>query len=96
MFTALAPQRAKHQSGFIVQTGGRHSLQYLDGDLFAEVEVDFAALTGIYADSLIIQVGNAQRRKPSPEEREIILGRIASALEFWKMAYEICYREQKQ
>jgi|GEM_PF-2096535 hypothetical protein len=93
MFVSLAPQRVKHDSGYIVQTGGRYALQYIYRDVFAEVEADFATVTGVYSDTLFIRRGDGPPENPSPEERNLILTRILSALDFWGMKHEICSRK---
>ncbi len=91
MFTQLAPQKVQHSSGFIVQTGSRYSLEYLDGNTVAEVEVDFAPVTAIYTDSVIIRTKNDISARPAtPEEKVIIVSRIESALQFLGAKYELC------
>jgi len=89
MFTKLTPQRIKHDSGYIVQTGGRFSLQYMEGDLVAEIKADFATVTGLYPDSLAIRRGSTPEI-PTDQMRELILTRIIEGLKFWNMKYEIC------
>lgn len=91
MFTRLSPQKVRHNSGYIVQTGGRYSLQYLDEDMAAEVLADFAPTTGIYPDSLTIRDNkDSPPRSPNTEERNMIMGRIEAALQFLGEQYEIC------
>ncbi len=91
MFTQLTPQKVQHSSGYIVQTGGRDSLQYLVGDTGAEVEADFASVTGIYPDSMTIRVKNdASARPATPQEKSLIMGRIESALKYLGEKYELC------
>ena len=91
MFTRLTPQRVRHSSGYIVQTGSRYSLQYLEGDTVAEVEADFAPVTGLYPDSMTIRAKNdAATRPATPEEKELIISRIESALKFLGEKYERC------
>src|SRR5205809_5407667 len=90
MFTRLAPQKVRHNSGYIVQTGGRYSLQYLHGDMAAEVQADFAPTTGIYPDSLTIRDNEGSPPRPAnSEERKMIMGRIEAALQFLGEKYEI-------
>lgn len=91
MFTRLTPQKVQHRSGYIVQTGSRHSLQYLDGDTTAEIEADFASVTGIYPDSMTIRLRNEPKARPaSSEEKALIMERIESALKFLGEKYEFC------
>jgi hypothetical protein len=91
MFTRIAPQKVQHNSGYIVQTGGRYCLQYLDGGMEAEVQADFAPTTGIYPDSLTIRDNEGSTPRPaSSEERKMIMGRIEAALKFLGEEYEIC------
>jgi hypothetical protein len=91
MFTKLSPQKVQHSSGYIVQTGGRYSLEYLDGQLLAEVQADFAPLTGLYPDSLMVRdQKDGEPRPPTSEERNTIMSRIEAALQFLGEKYEIC------
>jgi hypothetical protein len=91
MFTSLKPQRVQHDSGYIVQTGGQFSLQYLNEDLIAGIAVDNGpVITGLYPESMTLRRGkNAPLFAPTLDERDLIMGRIISALDFWKMKYEI-------
>lgn len=89
MFTKLTPQRIRHNSGYIVQSGGRFSFQYIDGDLVAEIPVDRAKITGLYPDSMTIHKGS-NSEAPTEQVRELILNRIIEGLKFWNMEYEIC------
>jgi hypothetical protein len=90
MFTSIKPQIARHDSGYIVQSGGKYRLQYLDKDVFAEIMIDRAAITGLYPESMTIRKGEkAPLIAPNLDEQELIMGRIISALGFWKMKYEI-------
>ena len=91
MFTRLKPQKVQHSSGYIVQTGGRYSMQYLDGELVAEVKADFASVTGLYPDSMTIRPKKDSPARPATmEERELIMERIKSALKFLGEKYELC------
>ena len=74
--------------GYIVQSGGRFSLQYLDGDLIAEIKVDRAEVTGLFPNSMTIVKGGVSKI-PNDKERNLILSRIINALGFWGMKYEI-------
>ncbi|HJW94094.1 MAG TPA: hypothetical protein VJ901_10790 [Thermoanaerobaculia bacterium] len=93
MFRRLAPQKVQHSSGYVVQTGDRYSLQYLEGDLCATIEVDFGVITGIYPDSMSIRHGSqGEVRRPTGIERQEIMDRIKGALDFMGTKYEICHR----
>jgi hypothetical protein len=90
MFTRLAPQKVQHSSGYIVQTGSRYSLQYLDGGTVAEVQADFAPVTGIFPNSMTIRAKNDTSPRPAtPDEKALIMSRIESALKFLKEKYEL-------
>jgi len=89
MFTSITPQKAQHDSGYIVQSGGRYSLQYLDGDLVGEIKVDRAAVTGLFPDSMVLRRANGPAAKPTAEEKELIMNRIKSALDYWGMKYHV-------
>ena len=89
MFTDLAPQKIQHHTGYIVQTGGRYSLQYVDGDIFAEIEVDFGPITGLYPDSMTVRRGDSAPALPSSDERELIVARVEEALNYWGMKFKI-------
>ncbi len=89
MFTQLTPQKIQHDSGYIVQTGGRFSLQYLNRDFIADIKVDFGTVTGLYPDSMTVRK-NGITIAPTAQEHEMILGHIIEALGYWNMKYEIC------
>jgi hypothetical protein len=88
MFKKLAPQKAQHKSGYIVQTGGRYTLQYIDGDLLAEVDVDFGPVTTVYPESMRLQKSGTQV-PVSPEQRATITDRMVKVLTFWNMNAQI-------
>ena len=91
MFTRIAPQRAQHSSGFIVQVGGRYSVQYLHGDLVAEVEADMLCQTvPLYVETLVLRRASGRSVALPLEERKIILERIENGLEFLGIPYELC------
>lgn len=88
MFTKLTPQKVKHDSGYIVQTGSRESLQYLKGNIKAEVKADFGNITRIYRESLVLHKDGVAIL-PSIEEHELILKHITDALTFLGENYEL-------
>jgi hypothetical protein len=88
MFKKLTPQRVQHSSGYIVQTGSRDSLQYVNGDLIAEVKADFGQVTTIYPNSLVLRKKEMEVL-PSIEEQELILRCITAALDFLGEKYEL-------
>lgn len=91
MFNRITPQKVQHHSGYIVQTGSRYSLQYIDGDLSAEVEADFAPVIGLYPNSMTIRCANGSpARTATKEEQELIMNRIECALKFLGEKYELC------
>lgn len=92
MFKRLAPQKVQHTSGYIVQTGGRYSLEYIGDKVTASVEADFVRVTGIYPESMTIRDLNASTRPATEEERARIMERITSALAFLGEKYEIYRR----
>ena len=90
MFIRISPQKAQHRSGFIVQVGSRYSVQYMPGDLTAEVSADFAAVTGIYPETLTLSRTDGCSMTPTAEDRKMIIKRIKNGLEFLGMRCELC------
>ena len=90
MFTRIAPQRAQHDDGSVVQIGGRYAVQYVQGNLMAEIEADFAALTGIYPETLIMHRMDGSPITTTDEERSAILAKILSGLSCLGVKYELC------
>jgi hypothetical protein len=88
MFTKLTPQRIQHDSGYIVQTGSRDSLQYINGEVLAEVRSDFGPITTIYSKSLVL-IKNENKIPPSIDDQKLILKRITDALDFLGEEYEL-------
>jgi DNA repair exonuclease SbcCD ATPase subunit len=92
MFKDIAPQQVQHDSGYIVQSGGRYSLQYIDGDLLAEIEGDRGpSVIGIFPRSMVVRQGGVEKIRV-PNEKQLIIDRITSALAHWGMKYEIYER----
>ena len=52
MFTKLAPQKAQHASGFIVQVADPQTVEYIDGPLKASVGVEFGPVSTLYGSTL--------------------------------------------
>lgn len=88
MFTKLTPQKVQHSSGYIVQTGSRESLQYINGNVLAEIKAEFGDVTTLYQKSIRIQKGGTEFL-PSIEDQELILKRITDALGFLGEKYEL-------
>jgi hypothetical protein len=55
MFERIAPQKVQHRSGYMVQTGSPESLQYVNGEVTAEVKAAFGPITTIYSNSLVLR-----------------------------------------
>jgi hypothetical protein len=65
-------------------------MQYLKGELLAEIEVDFGTVVSLYPESMAVRPQkNAPFRRATPEERQLIMGRIEGALKFMKEKYAI-------
>ena len=72
MFEKIAPQKVRHKTGYIVQVGSRHSVEYIDDQLFASVEVEFAPkVTLVYEKTL---------KGSAVSDHQEILNRIAAGL----------------
>jgi hypothetical protein len=91
MFNRIAPQRAQHSLGFIVQTGGRFAIQYLEKDFVVEVMTDLTdAIAPLYVDTLAINKAGTIPSGLSPERAKVILDRIKDGLDCLEIKYEIC------
>jgi hypothetical protein len=87
MFKRIAPQRAQDSAGFLVQIGSRYSVQYLEGDLVVEMEVDFGPTTTIYPDRLTIQKKGQVVELPA-DQRATIVDRMEEGLKCLGVKYE--------
>lgn len=90
MFTRVAPQRAGHTDGSIVQVGGRYSIHYLTSDTVAELEADFGETTGIYPDTLTASRRDGTAIVLTNEMRSEFLSRIAEGLDCLGVRFEMC------
>jgi hypothetical protein len=89
MFTKIAPQKVQHSTGYIVQVANRYLIQYIDNERKADVEVDFAKVTGIYPETLVISDTRGEKRAISYQEREEILQRLLLGIEALGISFEV-------
>ena len=87
MFTAIAPQRAQHESGFLVEVLDRNSIGYEDEQLRAVVHVDFGPVTGLYVDTLEVR-GRDDEVSVDDKDRAAVLSRIEAGLRFLGVRFE--------
>ena len=93
MFKQIAPQRAQHSLGYIVQIGSRHSVQYLDDDLMAEIESDLTdAIVPLYVDTLALNKAGSVPPGLTNEQAGQIMDRIKAGLDCLGVKYEVCKR----
>ena len=90
MFTRIAPQKVQHSSGYIVQVGSRSSIQYSDNKMRAEIEVDFAPVTGIYPETLVVTGISGEQLVLSEHELEAILQCILKGIAALGINFEVC------
>jgi hypothetical protein len=86
MFTKLAPQKAVHSTGYIVQVLDRFHVEYIDKHKRAKIEVDFAPVIGIYK-SLLSEWEDGTPLS-EPEKLEIVK-KVSEALQFMGSKTEI-------
>ncbi len=90
MFKRIAPQRAQHSSGYIVQVGGRYLIQYLEGEVVAEVETDMLSrIVPIYYETLVLHPAVSAAVAPSESQSDVILSRIKAGLDCLGLKYEL-------
>jgi hypothetical protein len=89
MFVRSAPQQARHSDGYIIQVGDRYSVQYVHGAITAEMAVDFAARTGIFPETLAVRNLDGGLVASTQKQREAIIARIKSGLNFLGIQYEV-------
>ena len=87
MFTAIAPQRAQHESGYLVEVLDRNSIGYQDEKLRAVVQVDFGPVTGLYVDTLEVS-GRDHDVSIDDKDRATVLSRIEAGLQFLGVHFE--------
>lgn len=91
-FTILKPQRVQHSSGYVVQSAGRESVEFIGVDgRVGRVEVEFGLPTVyVYSDSLKAWEGAGSEEAMSIAEREHVLGCIVAGLEAMGSPAELC------
>jgi hypothetical protein len=93
VFERLAPQKARHVSGYVVQVGGRDHIEYLEGDVRARIDADLLCqVVPLYVSTLAI-VGARQQGSITNETRTTILQRIEAGLQFLGIRYELVLPE---
>ena len=80
MFTKLSPQKVRDASGYVVQVGDRHSVEYLENARKAVVEVEFGGIVSVYGDTLSDWHLSGGQAPMTAAERTEILSRISAGL----------------
>ena len=90
MFKKITPQKVQHSDGYIVQIADRSSVEYLENNHKAKIEVDFAVLTGVYQDTLSGWIkSSGYEQKMNQTEHDNVLRRIVEGLKFMGCSIEI-------
>ena len=89
MFKKIAPQVAEDSDGFIVQVGGRYTVQYVDGNIQADMEVDFGPTTAIYPSKLKACRKDGTPIELTPDQKSVIVKRIKDGLKALGVKYEV-------
>lgn len=92
MYQMIAPQRAQADDGSIVEVVDRQTVRYRDADLSATIDVDFAATTGVYVESLRAQSTEGRSLLLEAGQRETLLSRIEAGLASLGVETERCQR----
>ena len=77
-FKRIKPSVAKHKDGYLVQGKERGKIQYVNGEIIAEVDIEpFSKYSDdlIYPESLVAYK-NGEKSVLAHEEKEVILQRI--------------------
>lgn len=88
MFTMLGPQKVQHDSGYVVQTGDRYHLEYLEGERVAVVEVDFGSVISIYVDRIAWKTPS-NALPITWQEKAKIVERVVAVLRFQHERFEL-------
>jgi hypothetical protein len=91
-YTRVSAQRAQSDDGSIVEVLDRQTVRYRDADLSAAIDVDFAATTGIYVESLRAQSAAGHSLVLEPYQRATLLSRIEAGLASLGVETERCGR----
>jgi hypothetical protein len=89
MFTQLSPQKAQHSDGYIVQSGGRHYMEYIAEGLRADVEVERGPVTGVFWKTIRFYNAERERIEVSAELRGLVLQRLLDGMKFLGMKAEL-------
>ena len=92
MFNQIAPQRAQHSLGFIVQVGNRYSIQYLERDFMVEIDADLSCTpVPLFIDTLTKDKTANIPSGLTSDQAEIILSRIKEGLDCLGVKYEVLH-----
>ena len=89
MFTQIAPQKVRHSSGYIVQIGSRHAVEYYDARCKASVEVEFGKPNAVYASTLTAGCLSGSPLNLLDTEKAEIIQRIVEGLRAMGSSAEI-------
>ena len=88
-FRRMAPQVFENTEGYIVQMGGRTTMEYIEGLRKAVVEVEFGVgSTCIYVHRIAGWIMERGQMPMTDEERRIVIERVSAALQFDGSAVE--------
>jgi hypothetical protein len=91
MFKLIAPQKAQHSLGFIVQTGGPYAVQYVEKTFMAEVKADLTCtIVPLYIDTLALNKADSVPSGITKEHAELIINRIIEGLDCLGVKCKIC------
>lgn len=82
MFRKVSPQKIQHSDGYVVQVADRYSVEYLDENYRASVNVDFGpANVGVYLHSLVVKGRSGTEVHLCSIECDKVFERIVAGLE---------------
>jgi hypothetical protein len=81
MFLKISPQKVKHSDGYIVQVADRYTVEYLDENYQARIDVDFGVDVGVYLHSLVVKDRSGAEINLGTVECDKVYERIVSGIE---------------
>ena len=89
MYTLLSPQKARNEKGAFVQVADRHTVEYVEHNRKAIVEVEFGRPISIYAATLSDWIYDAGHRSMEPTEAAEVVSQMEEGLKAMGSAVEI-------
>jgi len=90
MFRKISPQKVQHATGYVIQVANRNSVEYLDGEFRAVIEVDFGVVVSVFQDSIQVFASNGKIISPDASQKADLLSKVVAGLQAMGSNVDLC------